>query len=205
MSRVGYLWRQLSPQQRVDLLAWRKDRNQPWHSPPHRPNYGHRSFLVSAACYEHQPYIGQTFQRMDHFTDAWLALLSTQAQVVARCVLPNHYHALAQTDNVLRLLWELGRFHGRTSFQWNGADNARGRHVFYGATERFMRSERHFWATVNYVHHNPVRHGYVNKWTDWPWSSAGEYLQGIGHQEARRIWRSYPIRDYGEAWDAADL
>ena len=35
--------------------------------------------------------------------------------------------------------------------------------------ERAMRSDRHFWATLNYAHHNPVHHGYVARWTDWPW------------------------------------
>src|SRR3989442_16012922 len=53
MSRPCYLWRQLTPKQRVELLAWRKERGYPWHSPPHRPNFGHLRFLISAACYEH--------------------------------------------------------------------------------------------------------------------------------------------------------
>ena len=34
-----------------------------------------------------------------------------------------------------------------------------GRKVFFRAVERAMRSDRRFWATLNYVHHNPVHHG----------------------------------------------
>lgn len=64
-----------------------------------------------------------------------------------------------------------------------------------------MRSERHYLATLNYVHHNPVRHGYVARWTDWPWSSAAEYLARTGVEEAKHIWQQYPIRDYGKDWD----
>jgi len=26
-----------------------------------------------------------------------------------------------------------------------------------------MRNDAHFWATMNYVHHNPVPHGYVQR------------------------------------------
>jgi putative transposase len=200
MSTPAYLWRQLTPEQGESLLAWRKERQYPWHAPPHRPNFGHVHFLISAACYEHQPHIGLNPERMGQFAEAWLAVLAAHSsRTVAWCVLPNHYHALVETLNVLRLLWELGRFHGRTSHAWNGEENARGRQVFHRATER------HFWATVNYVHHNPVHHGYVPLWTDWPWSSAPDYLRELGRDAAGRVWRDYPIRDYGRDWDAPAL
>lgn len=68
-----------------------------------------------------------------------------------------------------------------------------------------MRSDRHFWATVNYVHHNPVHHGYVLLWTDWPWSSARDYLREVGREEAARAWQAYPVKDYGKGWDAPEL
>ena len=122
-------------------------------------------------------------------------------QTLAWCVLSNHYHALVEASDILGLLRELGRFHGQTSYVWDGAENARGRKVFFRAVERAMRSDRHYWATLNYVHHNPVHHGYVERWTDWPWSSATDYLAEIDLNEAKRIWRDYPIRDYGKGWD----
>ncbi len=68
-----------------------------------------------------------------------------------------------------------------------------------------MRSERHFWATLNYVHNNPVRHGYVERCQDWPFSSAREFLEQMGRKEAERIWREYPVLNYGEGWDDPDL
>ncbi len=68
-----------------------------------------------------------------------------------------------------------------------------------------MRSDRHYWATLNYVHHNPVRHGYVTRWTDWPWTSAAEYLVQTGIDEATRIWQEYPLRDYGKDWDEPSM
>jgi putative transposase len=188
------------------LLAWRKERGNPWHSPPHRPNFGHLRFHITAACFEHQSYIGHSPERMVAFARDLLAVFAAHAsQTFAWCVLPNHYHALVEAPDILGLLHELGRFHGRTSHAWNGEENARGRKVFFRAVERAMRSERHFWATLNYVHHNPVRHGYVERWTDWPWSSAPEYLAQTDPHEAKRIWREYPLGDYGEGWDAPEM
>ena len=206
MSTDHYIWRQLTAKQREEILAWRKGNAHPWHSPPHRPNYGHVHFLVSAACYEHAPYIGFSPQRKDAFSNALLNLFrQCAARTVAWCVLPNHYHALVEAPDILELLHELGRLHGRTSHTWNGEESKRGRQVFHRCTERFMRSERHFFATVNYVHNNPVHHGYVRQWNEWPWSSATQYLEQMGRAEAERVWKEYPIRDYGKKWDEAAM
>jgi len=139
---------------------------------------------------------------MDAFVCDLLAILAARAsQTFAWCVLPNHYHALVEAADILALLRELGRLHGRSSRAWNAQENSRGRKVFFRAVERAMRSDRHYWATLNYVHHNPVHHGYVEHWTDWPWSSAPEYLSQTAPDEARRIWREYPLGDYGKGWD----
>lgn len=197
-----YAWRQLSDSQRQELLDWRIRHHRPWHSPPHRPNCGHRLFLISAACFEHRHHIGYSLARMDQYSAALLGLFRIHSSsVLAWCVLPNHYHALTEAPDITRLLHELGRFHGRTSHAWNGEEGTRGRQVFHRATERFMRSDRHWRATLNYIHHNPVHHGYVNRWTDWPWSSAAEYLAQVGRDEAWRSWIDYRIRDYGKGWD----
>lgn len=60
MSQPEYRWRQLTPKQRAELLAWRKERGHPWHSPPHRPNFGHLRFHITAACFEHRSNIGHS-------------------------------------------------------------------------------------------------------------------------------------------------
>lgn len=68
-----------------------------------------------------------------------------------------------------------------------------------------MKSERHFWATLNYVHHNPVHHGYVKQWQDWPFSSARDYLAEMGKERAAEVWREYPLLDYGKDWDPKEM
>lgn len=166
MSATGYLWRQLNQKQRKELMEWRKVRGYPWHSPPHRPNFGHLRFLISAACYEHRHYIGHSLARIDNFVGGLLAVLAPHAN---------------QT-------FAYRRMRPRTK-------------DFLPCVERAMRSDRHYRATLNYVHLNPVRHGYVERWMDWPWSSAAEYLAQTGASEVKRAWREYPIHEYGKNWD----
>ena len=106
-----------------------------------------------------------------------------------------------KTEHIKALRHVLALFHGRSSHRWNGEDTARGRKVWFNCFERPMKSERHLWASLNYVHHNPVHHGYVAHWQEWPWSSAADFLRQIGREKAEAIWRKYPILEFGKKWD----
>jgi putative transposase len=200
-----YYWRRLTPEQRREVLAERQRHHRPWHGPPHFASDS-GLYLMTAACYEHRPIIGHSAQRMAEFE---AELLTTSAafapSIFAWIVLPNHYHLLLQSTDLKALLAALGQLHGRTSHRWNGFDGTRGRKVWYRAVETAMKSERHFWATLNYVLNNAVRHGYVERWQDWPYSNAAAYLEETGRQEAERRWRKYPIDDYGRDWDPPEL
>ena len=120
-------------------------------------------------------------------------------------VLPNHYHMLIRATKVRRLLRTLGQLHGRTSFRWNGEEDRRGRQVWFNAAETGIKSDRHYFASLNYVLNNAVHHGYVTRWQDWPYSNAADYLERVGRAEAERRWRDYPVLDYGKEWDPPEL
>ena len=197
-----YDWRKMTDQERERTLAVRHYRKLPRHSPPHFDFAGTHCYLISATCYEHSPVIGRDPARMTECERETLLIyeefcLSTYAW----CILPNHYHAVVETDRVKALRRALGQFHGRTSFSWNVEDNCRGRKIWHNCFERRIKSERHFWATLNYVHHNPVHHGYVDSWQDWPWSSARDFLDQVGRERALDVWLNYPVLDYGKKWD----
>lgn len=117
------------------------------------------------------------------------------------CILPNHYHLLFKTAAIKLFRKELGLFHGRTSYEWNGEDETRGRQVWHNCFERKIRSERHFYASLNYVLNNAVHHGYAEKWQDWQWSNATQHLESIGSERAKEIWQEYPVKNYGSKWD----
>jgi len=129
------------------------------------------------------------------------AIEPVSVAVHAWCILPNHYHLIVEVRSVKAVVAAIGKFHGRTSFEWNGQDGARGRRVWHRCPDRLLRSEGHFWAAMNYVHHNPVRHGYVERWEKWPFSSARRFLAEVGRAEAARLWRAYPLLDFGKGWD----
>ena len=203
---VPYRWRKLDEEAREKLLKWRKQQNHPWHRPPHREGYGDACYHITAACFEHKPHVGRSIERMQSFSDMLLAVLSEHgAQIHAWCVLPNHYHLLVQTERVLDLLFDLGRLNGRTSRLWNVEDRMPGRKTWCGVVDHTMRGDGHFWATLNYVHHNPVRHGYTQKWQEWPFSSAQTFVEEVGREEVLRLWKQFPLRNYGAGWDEPSM
>ncbi len=195
-----YIWRKLTPEQQKELLEYRIRQHRPWHSPPTLFDEG--QFLLSGACYKHEHHIGREPARMADFSRRLLETMAEiDATVFAWCVLPNHYHLLIETGDLKWLKREVGRLHGRTSREWNLADESVGRTVWHNCADRGIRNERHYWSTVNYIHNNPVHHGYVRRWTEWPFSSAHAYLEETGKEKAEEIWREFPVLDYGQGWD----
>jgi putative transposase len=197
-----YDYRRMTPAQRREAVEYRRLRERPWHSPPHWEFQGLLQFMISSAVYEHKHIIGVASKRMTEFEDALLETCNQfSSNVYAWCVLPNHYHVLLQTERLKTLRAAIGKLHGRTSFTWNGEDKSRGRQVWHNCLDRVIKSPRHFWASMNYIHHNPVHHGYVERWIDWPWSSAADFIERVGREAATKIWREYPLLDYGKDWD----
>ena len=196
-----YEWRKLLPEQQQEILNFRQFRNYPLHNPPHLSK-GHNIFHITPACYEHSSIIGSSPKRMNEFTEALLTFFFEYCiELYSWTILPNHYHILVQLDDLKAFVKEHGKFHGRISYQWNNEDNCRGRHCFYGSSDRYIRTVRHLWVTMNYIHNNPVHHGYVQKWQDWAYSSANEFIGKLGRDKVLEIWREYPLKDYGAKWD----
>jgi putative transposase len=204
-ERPMYNWRRMTPEQRKEALEHRQQHQLPWHGPAHFEDES-GLYLITAACFEHKSVIGSCFKRLAEFEKELLeSIAGCSERVFGWNVLPNHYHVLLHAPDLKCLLHALGQLHGRTSFRWNGEEDCRGRKVWHRAAETVMKTDRHFWATLNYVLHNAVRHGYAETWQDWPFSNAGQYLDEVGREEAERRWREYPVLDYGADWDPPEL
>jgi REP-associated tyrosine transposase len=200
-----YNWRTFTAEQQEWVLACRKARKRPWHSPLHIDS-GNRTYHITAACFEHKQHIGYSYKRMLEFEQELLKVLELySSEIFAWAILPNHYHCLVKTEQVKTLLQELGKLHGKSSFLWNKVENTKGRQNWYNAVETSIKSTGHFYACLNYIHHNPVKHQYVKKWQEWPCSSANIFLEQFGKEKAESVWNSYPVYDYGKEWDPVDL
>lgn len=194
-----YRWRKMNEDQRKATLEERRLKGRPMHSPKHHREKG--VYLVTGTCFEHLPHIGLSPERMGGFSNELVEIAGRYGRLEAWAVLPNHYHLLLSTEVLGSLLEQLGKLHGRTAHRWNGEESTRGRKVWFNFLDRKIEGDRHHFMAVHYILHNPVKHGYVRKWMDWEWSSAGEYIGRVGRAEAQRRWCEYPVMDFGRGWD----
>jgi putative transposase len=195
-----YEYRKLTPEERDTLVQQRLKRGFPPHAPPH-PVKNQKNYLLTATCYEHKHYMQSEFRRQQVLDLVFEIFINRGIEIRAWVVLPNHYHLLVCLEN-LGIAGELFRsVHGPTARQWNIEDKIIGRKVWFRYSDRAIRSERHYYTTLNYIHYNPVKHGYVASPYDWSQSSVHWYLKHYGREWLRDLWVSYPIRDYGRKWD----
>ena len=195
-----YEYRKLTPEQRRQLVEERRGRGHPLHQPPH-PAREEKLYLLSAACYEHRHHLNTPERRQFLLDLLYEQCIQRDLGVFAWVVLTNHYHLLVRVDEFEVLGEIFRRVHGRTAHDWNQEDQARRRKIWYRYSDRAMRSEGHYYTTLNYIHYNPVKHGLVTSPYDWVWSSVHWHLEHKGREWLRDLWRRYPLRAYGEGWD----
>jgi putative transposase len=189
-----------SSDERAKVVQERLARGYPLHSPPH-PVRDQPMYLISAACYRHVRHASTPARRQQLFGVLYGELTARNVDLAAWVILPDHYHLLVQVSDFGTIGESLGCAHRVTATDWNGADSARGRQVWYRYTDRAMRSDGHYYTTLNYIHHNPVKHGWTRSPYDWAESSVHWYLKHFGREWLRDLWVRYPLRSYGEGWD----
>jgi putative transposase len=107
-------------------------------------------------------------------------------ETIAICVLPDHLHAI----------WDLPDGDSNFSLRWSLIKSGFSRGLALDASRsasKLARRERGLWQRrywehairddrdlerhVDYIHFNPVKHGYVSKVADWPYSTFHRYVE----------------------------
>ena len=198
---MPYEYRKMSREEQSAAVERRRERGYPLHAPPH-PFRDAGWYLITAANFEHKP-IMHTVGRRDEFeTHLCEAFHSIGAEIGGYVILPNHYHILVDVKSLDTVSALLKQLHGTTSREWNLADGMTGRRrVWYKFTDRRIRDERHYYQALNYIHYNPVKHGYVDDPYMWAWSSVHLYFDTKGQEWLRATWKEYPVGSLGSGWD----
>lgn len=195
-------YKKLTPAQRQEIVAARQARGYSLHAstPLYRPEGCH---LITAANFEHAMIMASSERKTEFERLLLEAFQKAQAEVIAWVVLPNHYHILANIASLEVLAPELKSLHGATSRQWNIEDGQAGqRRVWFKYTDRLMRNENQMEQAFNYIHFNPIKHEYVDKFGEWPWSSYSYYEETLGEAWLQEHWqKNIPQDDFGKEWD----
>jgi putative transposase len=122
------------------------------------------------------------------------AILKTQSQrlyeTVVFCLLPDHLHCiwkLPEGDADFSTRWSsIKGLFSQKYLQLGGrqgkATNSRKRKGEVCIWQRRfwehqIRDEKDLHRHINYIHYNPVKHGWVQRVEDWPWSTYHRYVK----------------------------
>jgi len=107
-------------------------------------------------------------------------------EITAMVILPDHIHAIWQMppdDSDYPMRWSLikaGFSRGVPKQEHVCASRLikRERGIWQRRYwEHQIRDEQDLAAHVDYIHHNPVKHGYVMRASDWPYSSIHRFIR----------------------------
>jgi putative transposase len=172
----------------------------PDHHPPH-VYLDDTWYFVTASIYQKQRLLHLDGHK-DFVRDHLKFLIGEfQVKLAAWVILDNHYHVLLKSHVGNDLSRFFGRQHGRTAFELNGRDDTRGRQMWHNYWDICIRTEADYWTRFNYIHHNPVKHGYARQMEDWPFSSYRHYLEHKGAEWLTDAFRQYPIIDFTDSDD----
>lgn len=111
-------------------------------------------------------------------------------------LLNNHYHLIIWVENAQCLPKFISNLHSNSSRILNKYDRTLGRRIWWNYWDHCIRNERDYYTHLNYIHHNPVKHGLVGRMEDYPFSSYREFIQRNGREWVDYCFYTYPIIDF---------
>jgi REP element-mobilizing transposase RayT len=139
--------------------------------------------------------------------DSLRYLMAEKLHLYAWVILENHLHLVAQSPSLDRQMARLKSFTARQLLLYLdqvGAQALLDQLAFYRKAHKKADRPLQFWQEgvhpewiqneamlrqkIEYVHHNPVRRGYVDEAEHWRYSSARDYAGVPGLLEITRMW-----------------
>ncbi len=127
-------------------------------------------------------------------------------KLYAYVILENHIHIVAQSDDIGKSMAKFKRHTARkllNLLQERNITTILEQLIFYkkahktdrryqlwqeGLQPKLIQSDAMMISKINYIHHNPVKRGYVDEAKHWRYSSARNYESVDGLLEIERFW-----------------
>lgn len=150
----------------------------------------HRLFIPGGTYFftvvtHHRKHIFQTPQAVDLLRETvrWVQT-NHPFSIDAAVILPDHSHmiwTLPENDANYSTRWRLIKSKFTLEYQNISSDKQVWQNRFW---EHFLRDDRDLANHINYIHYNPVKHGWVEKPEDWEYSSIHKFIREGVYPEA---------------------
>ncbi len=106
----------------------------------------------------------------------------------AWAAMSNHYHLVALApERGATLKPMISSLHYKTAIWLNRTDGTPGRKVWFQYWDTALTYQRSYFARLNYVHHNPVKHGLAESAEEYRWCSLGWFVRNAAPGFCRTV------------------
>lgn len=122
-----------------------------------------------------------------------------KVKMFAWVILDNHIHLLFLLPDGSTLPGFMHNINANISRMINKMDGAGGRKIFKSYWDYCIRNEKDFFTHFNYIHHNPVKHGYIGtqqECREYEFCSYKDWVKKNGEEWALSVFERYPIIDF---------
>jgi len=158
-------------------------------------------YFVTAGTLKKKPYFDTDNKKEILKSRLKSACSKFKIKLYAWVILSNHYHILFCFKEQQNLRKLIGFINGGSSFELNKIEEEKCRQIWWNYWDNCIRDEKTFYKRFNYIHHNPVKHGYSKDTRNYPFSSYNYYLDKFGESYLSSIWEQYPIIDFSDTQD----
>jgi len=128
-------------------------------------------------------------------------LYKNSDELLAWVILSNHYHLMINFKDPFLLPEIIKKFHSKSAVILQKIEKQQNKKVWYNYWDRCIRDERDCYSKLNYIHFNPVKHGYVENPLDYDFSSYKYYLDKLGSAKLVKIITDFPWEQMNEKDD----
>ncbi|MBL8079537.1 MAG: transposase [Anaerolineales bacterium] len=147
------------------------------HTPPHW-FVSNAIYIVTGSVIDKKPLLDSD-AKLGHFCETLIErskILNWSLEAWA--VMSNHYHFIARSpEDALSLKSLIQGVHSISAKFVNAKDAQPGRKVWHNYWDTCIRTEKSYYARMNYVMMNPVKHGLVEKPEEYPFSSYRYFIE----------------------------
>lgn len=172
--------------------------------PSYKPNYNNRPkhileddkfYFITARTVD-----SQWFLQPDKYKQILLKIIREKTQkfnfpLIAFVILQNHYHLILKVVDSLQIPKIMREINGASARAINKADLAIDRKIWWNYYDHVIRNENDFFKHLNYIHQNPIKHGFSKEFGGI-FSSYNAWVEKKGKEYLDQAFEKYPIVDF---------
>ena len=152
-------------------------------------------YFITAGTYGKRLYFDSDNKKEMLFNTICEVLKENCSELHGWTILSNHYHILSKLKDAFLLPQIVRKIHSISAVLVNKLAKKPGRKIWYQYWDECIREEKDFYAKLNYIHWNPVKHGYVDDPESYKFSSYNHYLKTEGINWLHDILKHFPLSE----------